>query len=215
MNIEELRVWFQKRPLWLHEVAKRIIETGKLKDKDYAEFYEYCLDEAKNQPNQLNSEVPIEQLLNNRKSDSAIKIKSIGNIKGINALSPNKPLSFGNGNLAIIYGLNMSGKSGYVRILKYICGTKSRLPLLSNVYKSHGLERKCTIEYQKGSESKKEEWHASEKPISDLICVDIFDSECAMSYVTNENEVTYEPQILSFFSDLVNVCEKISSKIQI
>ena len=214
MRIETLKEWFKKRHVWLQEAATRIIEKGNLKDEDYTELYKYCLSQAKNQLDESSREVPIDQLLKPENSDSRIKLKSIKNITGINALSPKKPLNFGGSNLAIIYGLNASGKSGYVRILQHICGTKFRLPLISNVYKPHESEKKCAIEYQEGNESKRTEWHASEKPISDLICVDIFDSNSALSYITNENEVTYEPPILSFFSNLVDVCEEISSKIK-
>ena len=215
MNIEELKAWFQERPVWLQEAAKRIIEKRELKAEDYEELYEYCLNEAKEQNGELNVDIPINQLLNYGQSDSVIRLNSIGDIKGINALVPKKPLNFGEENLSIVYGLNRSGKSGYVRILKCICGAKSCLPLFSNVYKSSPEpEKKCTIEYKTGNELKKKEWNASEKPIDDLICVDIFDSVCAMSYVTDENEISYEPKVLLFFSSLAKVCEKIFSKIK-
>ena len=213
MKIEELKRWFQDRPVWLQKAAKHIIEVGKLKDKDYIELYKNCLDEVKEQFEKSDTDIPINQLLSQRVSDSTIKLKSIRNIKGVNKLSPKKPLKFGDKNLSVIYGLNGSGKSGYVRILKQICGVKTNLPLLSNVYNSFESERKCTIEYQKGSKSETKEWNVFEKPIDDLICIDIFDSECALSYVTNENEVTYEPKILLFFSDLVCACEEVSFRI--
>ena len=215
MKIEELKQWFKKQPMWLQEAAKQIIEKGELTDEDCTELYEYCLNEAKRQIKKINVDMPINRLLSHGKSDSVIRLKSIGNIKNINKLSPKKALDFGDSNLSIIYGLNASGKSGYVRILKHICGANPRRPLFSNVYNYPTSEKKCTIKYQKGNEIKKKEWNTSdEKPIDDLTCLDIFDSECAISYIVNENEVTYEPLVLSFFSDLVNVCEKISSEIE-
>ena len=214
MNIEELKEWFQKRPVWLQEASKHVIRNGKLQDKDYQEFYGYCLNEIKEQFEKSDVDIPINQLLSQMGSDDTIKLKSIGNIKGINALSPRSPLNFGNKNLSIIYGFNGSGKSGYVRILKQICGVKTKSRLLSNIYSPSESERKCTIEYQKKNQPEIKEWNVFEKPIDDLICVDVFDSECAMSYIKDENEVTYEPKILSFFSDLVNVCENISFKIK-
>ncbi|MCZ0932139.1 MAG: hypothetical protein OXJ52_03190, partial [Oligoflexia bacterium] len=214
MEIEKLKKWFKKRPVWLQEATKRTIEKGALKDVDYEELYEHCLNEAKNQTENSDIVIPIDQLLSPEKSNGIIRLQSIGSIKGIDALSPKEPLSFGDKNLTIIYGLNSSGKSGYVRILKHICGKKTHLPLISNIYKSAQQEQKCAIEYKKGDELKPKEWHVSEQTISDLTCVDIFDSECGVSYVRNENEAAYEPQILSFFSDLVKVCEKISAQIQ-
>ena len=162
-------------------------------------------------PNMFN--IPIEKFFNYSKTGDLIKLKSISNIKGINALSPKTPLCFGDKNLSIIYGLNGSGKSGYARILKHICGAKSNSPIFPNVHEKSNSEQRCTVEYQKGNETKSIEWSVSNKEISDLSSINVFDSACGQVYVTNENEITYEPPILSFFSNLVSVCEKISSKI--
>ena len=215
MKVEDLKNWFQERPVWLQIVAKQIIEKGILTDEeDYKVSYMNCIKEAKKQLDGSEINIPIDHLLNSQGSDNKIKLKSIENVKGINALSPKKPLDFGDKNLVIIYGLNASGKSGYVRILKHVCGAIPCSPLLPDVYNSNPNERKCTIKYNKDNEIKEKEWLVSYKPIEDLKCVDIFDSEKAKSYIINENEVTYEPKVLSFFSHLVNVCEKISREIK-
>ena len=218
MNSEELKTWFKKRPVWLQRAAKRIIEKGKLNEEDYNKFLECCLSEAKNELDAagavLPGEAPIEKLLNDQAFGSEIKLKGIRNVKGINALSPRNPLEFGEGNLSVIYGSNGSGKSGYARILKHVCGAKSCSPLLSNIFKEPETERKCEIEYQKDGEAKSAKWAVSEKPVDDLRRAHIFDSECGKVYVADENEVIYEPRILLFFSDLVKVCDGISSKIE-
>ena len=142
-----------------------------------------------------------------------IRIKSIGNIRGINKLFPRKPLELGKENLTIIYGSNRAGKSGYARILKHICGAKSCSPLLPNIFKGDQPEQKCDIEYLKENNLKKKEWNPATGVINDLSCVNIFDAECGKVYVADENETAYEPKILSFFSKLVEICEKISSEI--
>ena len=45
-----------------------------------------------------------------------VKLTQISDIKGIGALAPRKPLTFGDG-LTVVYGQNGCGKSSYVRIL--------------------------------------------------------------------------------------------------
>ena len=215
MNTEKLKQWFHKRPEWLKKATVFISDKSKLQDEDYKVLYEHCLNEAKNSQNgsSENIPIPIEKLFNDKNTNSIIKLKSISNIKGINALSPKNPLSFGDTNLSIIYGLNGSGKSGYARILKHICGAKSCSTIFQNIYEKLKPEQKCTIEYQKGNETKSIEWSVSNKKISELSSINIFDSACGQSYVVDENEITYEPPILSFFSNLVAICEKVSSKI--
>ena len=208
----ELEKWFSDRPVWLQEAAVRLIRNKTIYDKDYKDLYEQCLNEAKGQPDKLSDVISMDRLLNNREFGNKIKMKSIGNIKGINNLSPKKPLDFGEGNLIIIYGSNRSGKSGYVRILKNVCGAKSRSPLLPNIFKGNQPEQSCNIGYLKDDSLKKIEWNPDVGIINDLSCVNIFDSECGKAYVTDENETAYEPEILLFFSRLVKICEKISSE---
>ena len=123
-------------------------------------------------------------------------------------------MNFGTANLSVVYGLNGSGKSGYVRILKHICGAKSCSNILPNVHTNSGAEQKCTVSYQKGKETKNIEWKTPNTGIGDLRAISVFDTSCGQVYVENENEITYEPQILSFFSYLVKVCEEISSTIE-
>ncbi|HFD86338.1 MAG TPA: hypothetical protein ENJ35_01530 [Gammaproteobacteria bacterium] len=43
--------------------------------------------------------------------------------------------------------------------------------------------------------------------------MDIFDTECGRVYLESENEVTYEPPTLLFFSDLIAVCEQVARRI--
>ena len=209
---EELKQWFKERPVWLQEAGRLIIEKGQLKDEDYKKLYEYCLNRSENQ-NNLDINILIDKLLKPA-ATSKIKLKSIENVTGINNLSTRKPLNFGDKKLLIIYGANGSGKSGYVRILKHISGTAPRSHLLSNIYSSNQQKGKCTIKYEKESELKEKKWCVSDKPIDDLSCIDIFDTECGVSYIEDENQITYEPKVLLFFSDLVRICEKISSKLQ-
>ena len=212
METKEIKEWFKKQPIWLQRASKLIIEQGVLKDTDYDNLYKCCLNEAKEENQNPNVDIPIDQLLNSTTYNDRIKLKSMEDIVGINDLSPRNPLNFGDEKLSIIYGDNASGKSGYARILKNISGKPCSL--LPNIYKSEQLQGKCTIKYEKENEIKTESWQVVDRPIDDLRSVDIFDSECGSSYIEDENQVTYEPKILSFFSNLVRVCEKVSSKIE-
>ncbi|EKD49582.1 MAG: hypothetical protein ACD_63C00103G0001, partial [uncultured bacterium] len=143
-----------------------------------------------------------------------VRLCSIGNIEGINALNPKIPLDFGKSNLAIIYGANGSGKSGYVRIIKHICGVKNPGKLHPNIFSSINGVRKCKIVYEVNGSHLENEWIVEAGPIKQLRIVDVFDSSTARFYVNGENEVTYEPPILSFFSELTRICEHVAKSIE-
>ena len=207
-----LNQWFKERPIWLQDAASRLIQQGRLDEEDYKELYQSCVNEAAGNLDKANYKI-LNSLFAKQSSSSELKLKSIGDIEGINCLSPKNPLEIGNENLAVIYGLNGSGKSGYIRILKHMCGAKNQGQLHGNVYDTEKTQQKCSIQYFKDGLHHKQDWIADNGIVDDLSLVDIFDAECGKAYITNENEVSYEPQILLFFRDLVSVCERISLEI--
>lgn len=207
-----LNQWFKARPFWLQDAASRLIQKGKLDEEDYKELYQSCVHEAASKLDIAEYKI-LNSLFTKQSSRGELKLKSIGDIEGINYLSPKNPLEIGNENLAVIYGLNGSGKSGYIRILKHMCGAKSLGKLYGNVYEAEKIQQKCSIQYFKDGLHHKLDWIVDNGIIDDLRLVDIFDAECGKTYITNENEVSYEPQILVFFRELVSACERISSEI--
>jgi len=129
-------------------------------------------------------------------------------------LAPKKPLEFGKGNLTVIYGSNGSGKSGYVRLLKHVCGARETGTLYCNVFKPGSIVQKACISFEQDGIPKTHIW--PEQGISDeLNCVDIFDNSLDKVFVSFEDEVSYEPQILSFFSSLIFTCEKVASALDL
>jgi len=207
----KLSDWFNERPIWLRDAAKRLLENDSLGEQDYEKLKTLCLQEVEGLCK--SSECALPENAFDSINANKLKLVSIGDVQGINALAPKVPLQFGKGNLAVVYGQNGAGKSGYVRILKHACGARHPGILHPNVYSTESVQQKCSIEYEKDDESIHQEWEASSGFLPDLKSVDIFDASCGKVYVTAENEVTYEPPVLSFFSELISVCEDISSKL--
>jgi energy-coupling factor transporter ATP-binding protein EcfA2 len=206
MSTGELRSWFNERPLWIQEAAKRLFEKSNLETQDIKELAELCCSEA---TGSLDSgyTLPEDAFLSGT-SDS-LRLYSIGEINNINALAPKSPLCFGDGNLSVIYGLNGSGKSGYVRILKHACGSPLAGTLYSNIYSTGPSTQQCCISYEKSGSMIKRQWIIDTEGIEDLCSLDIFDASCGQVYIADENEVKYEPPVLSFFSALISVCERV------
>lgn len=211
MKQVDLSDWFNERPAWLKDAARRLLENDSLSDQDLDELVTLCQQEIDKSIE--SSEYILPKNCFDNIDANKLRLVSIGEVLGINALAPKVPLRFGKNNLAIVYGQNGSGKSGYVRILKHACGARHPGTLHPNVYKTESVQQKCCIEYEKDDVAIHEEWMVSTGFLPDLKSVDIFDSGCGKVYVTAENEVTYEPPVLSFFSDLIIVCENISSRL--
>ncbi|MBK8482297.1 MAG: hypothetical protein IPL40_14210 [Proteobacteria bacterium] len=115
--------------------------------------------------------------------------------------------------MAVVYGGNGSGKSGYVRILKHVCGARSPGTLHPNVFENAGATQSADIKYSADNQERQVSWSTSDGVQSDLRPVDIFDADCGRMYLESESEVTYEPPALLFFSDLIAVCEQVARRI--
>lgn len=207
-----LTKWFSERPQWLQIAATRLLQQSELSDKDISELAVLCQQEAGGKLPNATCSLPASAFAQG--VAGTLRLCSISDIEGINALAPNKPLEFGKGNIAIIYGNNGSGKSGYVRLLKHVCGAREPGTLHCNVYKPGSIAQKACISFEQDGTAKSYTW-SGQGTCDDLNSVDIFDTSFGKVFVSNEDEVSYEPPVLSFFSSLILACEKVASALEV
>ena len=206
-----LTKWFSERPQWLQVAASRLLQQSELSDKDVSELATLCQQEANGKLSQTTCSFPTTAF--SQDAAGTLRLCSITDVEGVNALSPKKPLEF-KGNITIVYGNNGSGKSGYVRLLKHVCGARETGTLHRNVYKPGSAVQKACISFEQDGISKSHMW-SGQGICDDLNSVDIFDTSFGKVFVSSEDEVSYEPPILSFFSSLILACEKVASALDI
>jgi len=204
VDIIELENWFKGRPKWLQDAANRVITKGELSAEDYSQLLKICVAEA------IGQDIAYDELpdgsLNLTDTTIPLKIESVSDVTGINALSCTKPISFGDKSLSIVYGRNGSGKSGYIRLLKHICSTRHSGPLHGNVFETKKTPKAAKIAYKIDGNDCTANW--SGQPIEDLCGIEIYDTYCGLAYIQDENEVAAEPCLLQFFSTLTDICKK-------
>lgn len=204
--MQSLSTWFSERPQWFQIAATQLFEQSSLSTNDISGIAIICQQEAEGI---LQKAIyPFPPVYSNEASGT-LRICSIGNIEGINALAPKQPLDFGKSNISIIYGMNGSGKSGYVRLLKHVCGSRDPGTLHPNVYETTNVMPKACITFERNDMPQKYTWTGQGK-CDDLGGVDIFDSSFGKFFVSDESEVSYEPPLLSFLSLLIELCEKVA-----
>jgi energy-coupling factor transporter ATP-binding protein EcfA2 len=212
--LKDVEVWFTDRPQWVQDAARRLIINGEITETDLNELVNLC----KSEVGLLETEVKFigipKGCLTSKEENINLKLIAIKDLKGINALCPRKPLQFGESPLTVIYGQNGSGKSGYVRLLKHACGAKEPGKLLGNVFNSSCLEQGCCFDIAMDSSTKEIEWIPKNGVLSELRSVELYDSDCANVYVNEENELSYEPWILSLFSKLTEVCDNVGQALK-
>ncbi len=209
--MNDLNAWFKDRPRWMQEAASLLLTKGRLTEEDIVALLDRCLQEVDSGDPANRASFPADAFL--AQSASALRLCTIGNVNGINALAPRSPLDFGLDNMAVVYGGNGSGKSGYVRILKHVCGARNPGALHPNVFADDGTTQSAEIKYSIDNQERQVSWSTGDGVQADLRPVDIFDADCGRMYLESESEVTYEPPALLFFSDLIAVCELVARRI--
>ncbi len=204
--------WLTQRPKWLQVAAKRLLESADLNDAAIFDLTVLCQQEANNEFPDINCSIPAGAF--DAHDSEEIRLSSISEVCGVNKLAPRTPLDFGKSNVAVVYGHNGSGKSGYVRLLKHVCGTRDciRGQIHKNVFSGEDTAQKAKVSFLKSGTPADHEWTGT-GVCDDLCSVNIFDTSFGRVFMGSEDEVSYEPPVLSFFSRLIDVCEKVAAKL--
>lgn len=206
-----LSKWFSDRPQWLRIAASRLLQQAELTEADITQLATMCQQETDGTlPKTISSFSPTAFSTG---AAGTLRLCSISKVEGINALAPRNPLDFGKTNIAIVYGNNGSGKSGYVRLLKHVCGARETGTLHGNVYKPSSTVQKACISFEQDGITKSHDW-SGQGICEDLSSVDIFDTSFGKFFVNSDDEVSYEPPVLSLFSSLILASEKVASVLE-
>lgn len=211
MNLElEIKNWLLTQADWLQEAAVRILQKSTLSENDYQEISALIKTPEGRLITQHRNydELIVSQL------KSELRLKAIKGVIGIENLAPRDPLTFGTGNLSVIYGHNGSGKSSYTRILKKASGVSRAQSLKPNVFFPPPDLSHCTFEIVTDGTEQEIKWLANDSFLRDLAPVDIFDSEEANYYLTKESTATYMPPAVTLFAELANVCSQVKDILQ-
>jgi hypothetical protein len=217
IDYADLEAWFKERPQWLQDAARRLFQTGGITADDAADLLILCKREAgvavTDKPDLM--PVPISaSALPVTGTGVPLRLTTISEVQGINALAPRSPLSFGDKHLTVIYGHNGSGKSGYIRILKHLCGGRGMRTLHKNVFDKAEVDQRCKVSYTHGTTNKEVAWTPKDGTHADLSSISLFDSDCANVYINDENQIAYEPTLLCYFRELAEICDALAAKLK-
>lgn len=204
--------WSAARPLWQRDALRRIVAQGKLTTEDKAVLVQLCLKGQGVDGIDVEA-VPlaIEHIPPAATAGAAISLRSIGSVTGVNRLAPGQTLPFAPSGITVIYGDNGVGKSGYARILKRACRARFVGELLANAFDpTAGGGAAATIAFNAGvAPTVPIAWTNDGKPHPVLSAVSVFDRDCAIVHVRNENEVAFRPFGLDVPDELAAACQAV------
>ena len=191
---------------------RRIVSKGRLDEDDLKELIDLCK-QGRGAKNTGLKTIPLEKahLPANPGQGDAVSLVSITDVEGVNDLAPGQTLTFEQNGMAIIYGDNATGKSGYARIFKRACRARHPGKIEPNIYAEQPPPRAAaTITYSIGAAPQSpEKWQDEDHPHAILSAVSVFDSDCASVHIKEKNEVAFRPFGLDVPDELAGVCQAV------
>jgi energy-coupling factor transporter ATP-binding protein EcfA2 len=211
---ENFDVWLSSLPKWLQTAAADLLGTQQRPDEaGITKLADLCLAEEKGGTDGFSSVQAGAFAITSQ--GVQVRLKRIEAVSGVNALDSSAKLDFGDADLAVVYGNNGCGKSGFAKLTKHAANARPRSPLLPDVFSESTPETSATFVVAKeGSAEVPVNWKSATGPVPELQHLHVFDADIARFYVTEKAEASYEPRRLRFLTALVDVCDSVKAELQ-
>lgn len=211
----ELSSWGKTLPGWQKFLLSKLVATGELSDGALDDvFAEYLIDQNLAGPDAVHA--TWDMALPQFQGDAPTVVStltSMTSVSGVNALAAGETLSFGP-KLTVIYGPNGTGKSGYARVLKSACFTRSKdTGILGDVKlaKNKQLKPTATFSFDDGT-SIAFVHQAPCQRLRDGFAV--FDSTCVRVHLDDRNAFQVMPYLFDVFPRMVAAFGKLQGKLR-
>lgn len=212
-----IEAWLNDRSDWLRRAASDFLANRRPPDEvEIAALADHCLCEAKAQLGGTSATLQ-EGAIEAVPVGGEIRLKSVGQVKGVNALRPDAVLNVDKGHLTVIYGTNGSGKTGYARLIKELCGARAKDDrLYPNVFSGNNTSPEATVVIAvDGKDCPAIEWKAVDGPIRSLVStVQVFDTTAATLFTDKSNPATHEPRAMRFLSGLITISDRVAAELR-
>ena len=191
--------WANSQDGWARRLVGHVIASQRpISDEQATELFELFMAEKglDGSPSAVEPKLPYPQ--GGSAQSEQLRILSLSNVSGVNALSPGAIIDFSKG-LTILYGENGTGKTGYARIFKRISAVQYPEEILPDINSSAIQEPSATIEYELGDAQTSIEWR-NEVGISPFTRLSVFDSPSVNVRVDESLAYVYTPAEISLFS---------------
>lgn len=209
----EIEQFAESLQYWAKYLSSKLLSGATISDADISTAYTYFLEDGGLKSTTKKTAIVIScqnESCDDFKND--LLLKSLHNIKGVNALVENQKIQFCP-QITIVYGINGSGKTGYIRLLKKAFHSRSTEDILPNIHiaSSHG---KVSAEISFTSDSKTYSLtYPNQAQQNEFRQFSIFDNKCVNVHLTNKNQFEFRPAGLDFFANLIKAFKKVEEKL--
>jgi ABC-type lipoprotein export system ATPase subunit len=205
---------------WLKSLIGKVLSLRAVPDKEFLdEIYKQFLIAHKLKEEEPNkNDLALQPIsVQGREAASGFVLKSLQHVSGVNALESGVTLPF-HLKLTVVYGKNGSGKSGFVRILKKIAGSRTQEEVWQNIYNTRSQNRcKAKLQYARGANDTVHQWNGETK-VAPFDKMAVFDGKCIPIYLNKTLGFAYQPYGFELFpvlsSSLQGLQERLAAAIQ-
>lgn len=212
---DEIKYFAEKLPFWAQFISEKLFSAQLITDQDIDIAYTLFLEEAGLKEKEMRKEARITFKSPNisyldYKSD--LFLSKLCNVEGVNALSEDQFIEF-SPNVTVIYGVNGSGKTGYIRLLKKAFFSRAEESILKNVNIKDGhKDVKADFDFISGGKQYLLQYpNDSTKP--EFLQFSVFDGKSVLKHLDGKNEFEFRPAALNIFLGLSNAFKKIEEKL--
>jgi energy-coupling factor transporter ATP-binding protein EcfA2 len=219
--LNDILTWTESLQSWQRDACRRLLQKAEgLKEADYSELYALLKKENQIESVKEVDAVPLatEHLPTALATGETVILVSLRELENVNQIPNNHSLVFSETGITVIYGGNGSGKSGYARVMKRACRARDQSePIHPNANDAAASSKIPTAKFdiKVGGTTEEIVWSRDSTPPNRLSTISVFDSRCARSYITAEQDVAYLPYGLDIVENLANlVLPKLSEMLQ-
>ena len=195
-----LAQWANESGEWIRRIVLQVLgSNSQITENERDLIYRLFLEEKGFNDRSLPAEPLIPTSAQTVGQSEPFHLSDISSVKGVNALVEGEKITFGSG-LTLLFGENGTGKTGYVRILKRLAGSRSADEILRNIdLKDDPPSPSAQISYRLGDTEYSYAWNG-ERAQSPFDRMSIFDSPSVQLHVDSELSYTYSPASLVIFN---------------
>lgn len=219
--LNQILKWTESLPLWQRDACRRLFQKESLLDEaDLSELYTLLKKENGIQNNDALLPVPLakEHLPAELAPGESVILVALRDLQNVNQIPSERILTFSETGITVIYGGNGSGKSGYARVMKRACRARDQSePVHPNANDPTSSKKVPTAKFdiKVMGASHEVEWSRNTTSPDRLSSISVFDSKCARSYITAEQDVAYLPYGLDIVESLANqILPKLSEMLE-
>jgi len=219
--LNQILKWTESLQSWQRDACRRLFQQeSALTDTDLSELYALLKKECgiESDDELLPIALAKEHLPVELAQGEQVTLVALRDLQNVNQIPSDRILTFSETGITVIYGGNGSGKSGYARVMKRACRARDQSePVHPDANDPAASKRVPTAKFDVKVMGVSHEfcWARDTTSPDQLSSISVFDSKCARSYITAEQDVAYLPYGLDIIESLANrVLPKLSEMLE-